>query len=76
MKYVKEVSLLSLYDIKLKVFSETEEREFDIKGGNIISRVPVRIKGKQIGVSISSTAANAYVSNLKLFCNLIENEYV
>ena len=75
-KYVKEISLLSLYDIKLKVFSEVEEREFDIKGSNIISRIPVRIKGKQIGVSISSTQSKACVSNLKLLCNLIDNEYV
>ena len=75
-KYVKEISLLSLYDIKLKVFSDIEEREFDIKGSNIISRIPVRIKGKQIGISISSNQNKAYVSNLKLFCNLIDNEYV
>ena len=75
-KSVKEVSLLSLYDIKLRVFSECEEREFDIKGSNIISRVPIRIKGKQIGLSITSTTQKAYVSNLKLLVNLIDNEYV
>ncbi len=75
-KYVKEVSLLSLYDIKLTVFSENETREFDIKGSNIISRVPVRVKGKQIGISITSNTQKAYVSNLKLVANLVDNEYV
>jgi hypothetical protein len=75
-KYVKEVSLLSLYDIKVKVFSECESREFNIKGSNIISRFPVRIKGKQIGILISSNTDKAYISNLKLFANLIDNEYV
>jgi len=75
-KYVKEISLLSLYDVKICVFSESESREFNIKGSNIISRVPVRIKGKQIGISITSTAEKAYISNLKLITNLIDNEYV
>ncbi|HAJ77701.1 MAG TPA: hypothetical protein DCO89_01355 [Clostridiales bacterium] len=75
-KYVKEISLLSLYDIKLKIFSEIESREFDIKGSNVISRVPVRIKGKRIGISITSTTEKAYVSNFKLIANLIDNEYV
>ena len=75
-KYVKEISLLSLYDITLTVFSEKETRQFNIKGSNIISRVPVRVKGKQIGISITSTAQKAYVSNLKLVANLVENEYV
>ena len=36
-KSVREVSLLSLNDITLKVFSESESREFFIKGDNIIS---------------------------------------
>ena len=75
-KYVKEISILSLYDITLKVFSECESREFNIKGSNIISRLPVRLKGKQIGISISSNTPKSYISNLKLFANLIDNEYV
>ena len=75
-KYVKEVSLLSLYDIKVCVYSENESREFNIKGSNIISRIPVRVKGKRIGISIQSTTEKAYISNLKLIANLIDNEYV
>ena len=75
-KYVKEISLLSLYDIKVRVFSENESREFDIKGSNVISRVPVRVKGKRIGISIKSITEKAYISNLKLIANLIDNEYV
>lgn len=75
-KYVKEVSLFSKYDITLTVFSENEKRNFNISGGNIISRIPVRVKGKQIGIEIRSSADKAYVSNLKLSCDLIENEYV
>lgn len=75
-KFVKELSLLSLYDITIKVFSESEEREFNIKGGNIISRIPVRVKGKRIGISIKSETEKAYVSNFKLTCNLVDNEYV
>ena len=75
-KYIKEFSVLSLYDITVKVFSESESREFVVKGSNIISRIPVRIKGKQIGVSITSTTQKAYVSNLKLVANLVDNEYV
>ena len=75
-KYIKEISLLSLYDIKLTVFSENEKREFDIKGSNIISRVPVRIKGKCIGISITSETEKAYISNLKLIANLVDNEFV
>ena len=75
-KYIKELSLMSLYDATVKVFSECESREFNIKGSNIISRVPVRIKGKQIGVSITSTTEKAYISNLKLIANLVESDYV
>ena len=75
-KYIKEISLMSLYDVKVKVFSESESREFNIKGSNVISRLPVRIKGKQIGISITSNSQRAYISNLKLKANLIDNEYV
>lgn len=75
-KSVKEISLLSLYDITISVFSENECRSFEVKGSNVISRIPVRVKGKQIGLSISSTQSKAYVSNLKIKVGLLDNEYV
>ena len=75
-KYVKEISLLSLYDAKVTVFSESESREFNIKGSNVISRIPVRVKGKRIGFSIESTTQKAYISNFKLVASLLDNEYV
>lgn len=75
-KSVKEISLLSKYDAKVTVFTEREQREFLVKGSDILSKFPVRIKGKQVGISISSDTDKAFISNLKLTVDLLDTEYV
>jgi hypothetical protein len=75
-KYVKEISLMSKHDIVLSVFTETERRDFNVKGGLILNKFPVRIKGKQVGISIFSESEKAFVSNLKLTVELLEGNYV
>lgn len=75
-KYVKEISLLSKYDIKLNIFSDSQSKSFNIKGSNLITRIPVKLKGKQIGLSIESTTEKAYVSNLKITLDLLDAKYV
>ena len=74
-KYVKEVSLLSKYDCKLTIFTECAEKSFDIKGKELLTKIPVKIKGKQIGIKIETNSQKAYISNMKLKINLIENKY-
>ncbi|MGN1213216.1 MAG: hypothetical protein ACI4TZ_04155 [Christensenellales bacterium] len=75
-KSVREISLFSKYDAKLTVFTEKETREFDVKGSEILSKFPVRIKGKQVGIAISSSTEKAFISNVKLTVDLLDTEYV
>lgn len=75
-KYIKEVSLLSKYDAKVCVFTDSESREFNIKGNNLTTKIPVRIKGKQVGMSISSESEKSFISNVKLTVDLLDSEYV
>lgn len=75
-KTVKEISLLSKYDAKITVFTEKDSREFDVKGSDILSKFAVRIKGKQVGLSIQSSTPKAFISNVKLTIDLLDTEYV
>ena len=75
-KFVKEISLLSKYDATVCVFTETEKREFFVKGSDLLSKFPVRIKGKQVGISIASDTEKAFISNVKLTVELLDTEYV
>lgn len=75
-KSIKEISLLSKYDANVTVFTEKEKREFFVKGSDILSKFPVRIKGKQVGISISSNTEKAFISNFKLTVDLLDTEYV
>lgn len=69
-KIIKEVSLLSKYDCKLTIFTETEQKVFKVEGSQTISKFPVRLTGKQVGFKIETTSQKAYVSNLRLDVDL------
>lgn len=75
-KTIKEISLLSKYDATVTVFTDAEKRQFAVKGSDILSRFPVRIKGKQVGIAIESNTPKAFISNVKLTVDLLDAEYV
>jgi hypothetical protein len=75
MKVVTELSLLSKYDCLVKVFTESTEREINVKGSEILTKYPIRLKGKQIGFSISTSSDKAYISNVKLKVDLVNYDY-
>ena len=75
-KSIKEISLLSKYDATVTVFTEKEKREFFVKGSDILSKFPVRIKGKQVDISVSSNTEKSFISNVKLTVDLLDTEYV
>jgi len=58
------------------VFTETESREFVIKGGNVVTQLPVRIKGRLLALSIRSEVERAFISNIKLTVDLLDLDYV
>lgn len=74
-KVATEISLISKYDCTVKVFSESEEKTIKIKGGNLMTKNPIRIRGKQIGFSISTNCDKAYISNVKLKVDLVDYDY-
>ena len=76
LKVVNKVSLLSKYDCKLTIFTDSEQKTFNIKGSDLISNFTVRLKGKQIGFKIESSEDKVYISNLILDVNLIDNKNV
>ena len=75
MKYVKNISLLSKYDCTLTVFTEKNQKTFKIKGKDVITKLPVNLRGKQIGVRIEADTAKAYISNMNLEINLTDIKY-
>lgn len=74
-KLIKDISLLSLYDLTLTIFTEKENKTFKISGKNTLSKIRVNLKGKQIGIKIESETEKAYVSNLKLNIDLLDYEF-
>lgn len=74
-KFVKNISLLSKYDCTLTVFTEKDEKTFKIKGKNVITKLPVNLRGKQVGVKIEADTAQAYISNMNLEINLTDIKY-
>lgn len=75
-KLIKEVSIFTKYEIKLTVFSEKESKDFIIKGSNSASKIPVKIRGNKIGISITSNTEKAEISNLKMSIDLLGDVYV
>lgn len=74
-KLIKNVSLVSLYDCTLTIFTEKESKTFKILGKNTLNKIKVNLKGKQIGVKIESDTAKAYISNLKFDIDLLDYEF-
>ena len=74
-KLVKNVSLLSNYDCNLTIFTEKQSKTFKIKGSNTLNKIKVNLKGKQIGVKITSETKNSYISNLKFDIDLLDYEF-
>lgn len=73
-KHVREVSLMSDKDCTLTIFNETESKSFNIIGSNVLTKLFVRFKGKQIGFKITTTNDVAHISNLKLKVDLLNYE--
>jgi len=71
-KFVRNLSLLSLYNCKVTIFSEKESKEFNVVGNNTLTKLKVNLKGKQIGIKIESTTPKAYISNIKLDIDLLD----
>ena len=74
-KYVKYLSLLSNYDCNVTVFTEKLSKTFKVRGKSVLTKLPVNIRGKQIGIKITTNEAKAYISNLKLSIDLTDNLY-
>ena len=70
-KVIREVHLLTKYDLQLIVESECESKTFNIKGNNSISKVLPNIKGQRISITFLSNTAPLYVSNPNVVVDLI-----
>ncbi|MGN1222648.1 MAG: hypothetical protein ACI4T1_00765 [Christensenellales bacterium] len=74
-KIVKDISLLSKYDAKITIFTESSSKTFKVLGRNTLSKFKVNLKGKQIGIKIESNNDKAYISNVKLNVELKDYGY-
>lgn len=74
-KLIKDISLLSLYDAVITIFTEKESKTFKVKGTKTLNKFKVNLKGKQVGVKIESEAEKAYISNLKFNIDLLDYEF-
>ena len=75
-KLVKEISIFTKYKIKITIFSEKESKSFWVNGKQSASKIPVKIKGNKIGVSIFSATAKVEVSDLKITIDMLGENYV
>lgn len=71
-KFVRTLSVLSLYDATITIFSEKESKTFNVLGKDTLTKIKVNLKGKQIGIKIESEAQKAYISNVKLSIDLLD----
>ncbi|MGD9901012.1 MAG: hypothetical protein AB7S44_00550 [Spirochaetales bacterium] len=70
-KVVKEISLLTYYDINLTVFTESTSKTFAISGKATTSKIRPNLKGEMIGIKIESLTDKAFISNAKIKLNLV-----
>lgn len=75
-KLVKELSIFTKYKIKITIFSEKESKSIWVDGKDSASKIPVKIRGNKIGISISSATSKVEISNLKLTIDLLGENYV
>lgn len=75
-KYIREISLMSKHDCTVTVFTENEQRTFEVKSSQVLNRFSVRLKGKLVGVSIKSEHEKASISNIKLVVDVMDIDYV
>ena len=75
-KLVKEISIFTKYKIKVTVFSEKESKSFWIEGKQGASKIPVKIRGNKIGISILSATKKVEISDLKITLDLLGENYV
>ena len=74
-KLVKSFSLLSKYDCEVSIYTEKTVKKFKVKGKSTINKFKVNLKGKQIGIKITSQSEKCYISNLKLDIDLLDYGY-
>lgn len=74
-KLIKYVSLVSIYDCTLTIFTEKESKTFKINGENTLTKLKVNLKGKQVGIKIETDSPKAYISNLKFDIDLLDYEF-
>lgn len=72
-KFVKYLSLYSKYDCNVTVFTEKASKTFNVKGKSVLTKLPINLRGKQIGIKITTYENKAYISNLKLSIDLTDN---
>ena len=70
-KVVREVHLLTKYDIKLTIESECESRTFEIAGKSNISKIMPNVKGQRISLTFLSLTDKMHVSNPNVVVDLI-----
>ena len=71
-KFVRDLSVLSKFDAFVTIFTEKESRTFKILGSDMLNKIRVNVKGKQIGIKIKSVTDKAYIANLNLNIDLLE----
>lgn len=70
-KVVRELHLLTKYDISITISSENQSRTFEIKGSDEIQKICPNVKGKRISISFNSTQANLSISNPNVVVDLV-----
>lgn len=75
-KHVRSFSIFTEFDILVTIFSEKDSKTFSVSGSSTLKKVKVNLKGKQIGLKISSETKKARVGNIKLFIDLLDYGFV
>ena len=65
-KLIKEISLLTYYDLSVTILTESSSKTFEIKGSSTATKIKPNIKGEMVGIKIESLTDKAFISNAKI----------
>lgn len=70
-KTVRNISLITPYNIKVVVKSEQEKQVLNFSGSKQIQTAVCDVKGTRIGIEINSNDENIYVSNVEILLDVV-----
>lgn len=60
-KHIKEISIISKYDITIEIKTDLQTKSYSVKGSSVPQKIKTMIKGKLVEISFISNTSDAYI---------------